>query len=236
MMAGDFRDRLFGFLRSRSIGQPGGLLAEVPPRRPSSVPLAGDDLGARFCNEFTAVGGEASDLAAGDDPAAQLGDWVSGLGLKTAVIDSDPAWSGIGFSIRDVVLAAGMSIETVDGSAVAADLADFDLGITLADAAIAETGTIAQCARPFRPRSISLVPRCHLALVPRDRLLAGFEDFFEGLTSRSPWAVGQDGFESYFTWITGPSRTADIEKTLTIGIHGPARTGAFLLKTELSDG
>ena len=235
MMAGDFRDRLFGFLRSRSFGQPGGLLAEVPPRRPSSVPLAGDDLGARFCNEFTAVGGEASDLAAGDDPAAQLGDWVSGLGLKTAVIDSDPAWASIGLPVRELVEAAGLSIETVDGSAGPADLAGFDLGITLADAAIAETGSIVQCARPFRPRSISLVPRCHLALVPRDRLLGGLEDFFEGIEEGASWAGGDADFDTYFTWITGPSRTADIEKTLTIGVHGPGRTGVFLLGGEGRD-
>lgn len=235
-MTGDFRDRLFGFLRSRSVGQPGGLFAEASAKRPSSAPVPGDDLGARFCGELSAVGGEAEDLRDSADPAVELGGWLSGLGLQTAVIDSDPAWSATGLSIKSIVESAGMSLETVDGSAVPADLVDFDLGITLADAAIAETGSIAQCARPFRPRSISLVPRCHLVLVPRDRLLAAPEDLFEGVTSHATWAGGKEGFESYFTWITGPSRTADIEKTLTIGVHGPARMGVFLLKMEPGDG
>ncbi len=235
-MPENYRDRLFGFLKSRAVGQPGELFTEVPRERPSSAPLPADDLGARFCSELNAVGGEASDLASSADPAAELGGWLQGLGLKTAVIDSDPGWKVVGLPIRELVEGAGLGLERVDGSARPADLAEFDLGITLADAAIAETGTIAQCARPFRPRSISLVPRCHLVLVPRDRLLASLEDLFEGITSGASWAGGPEEFASYFTWITGPSRTADIEKTLTIGVHGPARTGAFLLGTESQDG
>ena len=234
-MTENYRDRLFGFLKSRAVGQPGELFTEASRERPSSAPRCGDDLGARFCSELNAVGGEASDLASSADPAAELGGWLQGLGLKTAVIDSDPRWKVTGLPIREIVEGAGLELERVDGSALPADLARFDLGITLADAAIAETGTIAQCATPFRPRSISLVPRCHLVLVPADRLLASLEDLFEGISSGAEWAGGPEGFASYFTWMTGPSRTADIEKTLTIGIHGPARTGAFLLGAESQD-
>ncbi len=234
-MTENYRDRLFGFLKSRAVGQPGELFTEASRERPSSAPRCGDDLGARFCSELNAVGGEASDLASSADPAAELGGWLQGLGLKTAVIDSDPRWKVTGLPIREIVEGAGLELERVDGSALPADLARFDLGITLADAAIAETGTIAQCASPFRPRSISLVPRCHLVLVPADRLLASLEDLFEGISSGAEWAGGPEGFASYFTWMTGPSRTADIEKTLTIGVHGPARTGAFLLGAESQD-
>lgn len=235
-MAGDYRERLFGFLRSRAVGQPGELLVEEPLPRPSSVPLAGDDLARRFCSELQAVGGETFDLTASADPAAEIGGWLKGLGMERAVIDSDPAWDRLVLPVRDVVASAGLSLESVDSSASPTELAEFDLGVTLADAAIAETGTIAQCARPFRPRSISLVPRCHMVLVPADRLLGGFEDFFEGVDEGATWASGDADFDSYFTWITGPSRTADIEKTLTIGVHGPGRTGVFLLGEEVSNG
>ena len=228
-MTEEYRDRLFGFLRSRAVGEPGGLFVETSPMRPSPVPGAGEELGARFCSELSAVGGEAVDLAGKEKPGVELESWLGGLGIEGAVIDSDPAWAAIGLPVREIVEAAGLSIETVDGSAAPADLAGFDLGITLADAAIAETGSIVQCARSFRPRSISLVPRCHLVLVPRDRLLGGLEDFFEGIEDGASWAGGDADFDSYFTWITGPSRTADIEKTLTIGVHGPGRIGAFLL-------
>ena len=235
MMAGAYRDRLFGFLRSRAVGEPGGLFVETAAARPSSVPGVDEDLRERFCAELSAVGGEAVDLAGRGEPGVELESWLRGLGIEGAVIDSDLAWASIGLPVRELVEAAGLRIETVDGSAGPADLAGFDLGITLADAAIAETGSIVQCARPFRPRSISLVPRCHLALVPRDRLLGGLEDFFEGIEEGASWAGGDADFDTYFTWITGPSRTADIEKTLTIGVHGPGRTGVFLLGGEGRD-
>ena len=234
-MAEKYRDRLFGFLKSRAVGQRGELFTEASRERPSSAPRSGDDLGARFCSELNAVGGEAADLAASADPAAELGSWLQGLGLKTAVIDSDPSWELTGLPMREIVEGAGLELERVDASALPAELSEVDLGITLADAAIAETGTIAQCARPFRPRSISLVPRCHLVLVPRDRLLASLEDLFEGISSGAEWTGGPERFASYFTWMTGPRRPADIETTLTSGVHGPARAGAFLLAAEPRD-
>jgi L-lactate dehydrogenase complex protein LldG len=228
-MSGNYRDKLLGFLKSRAIGQPADLFAGRQYPRPSSAPLAGDDLGARFCIEAAAVGSEVSDLASVAGPAGAIREWLAGLGLGSAVVDSDPRWSSIGFSIREITESAGLAVDTVDGSTIPGDLAEIDLGITLADAAIAETGTIIQCARPFRPRSISLVPGCHLALVPRDRLLGSLEDFFEGIMSGADWAGGDADFGSYFTWMTGPSKTADIEKVLTVGVHGPGRTGIFLL-------
>ena len=235
-MPADYRERLFGFLRSRAVGQPGELLVEDPAPRPSTAPGTGDDLAERFLSELSAVGGEAVNLGAGEDPAAELGNWLKGLGLESAAMDSDPAWELLALPVRELLASAGLAVDSVDSSVTPQELAGYDLGVTLADAAIAETGTIAQCARPFRPRAISLVPRCHLVLVPSDRLLGGLEDFFEGIDEGACWATGDADFDSYFTWITGPSRTADIEKTLTIGVHGPERTGAFLLGEGVSDG
>ena len=235
-MAEDYRERLLGFLRSRAVGDAGELLVEDPAPPPSSAPAAGDHLAERFRSELSAVGGDAVDLTASSDPAAELGSWLSGLGLESAVIDSDPAWSRLALPVKELIVSAGLSVDSVDSSATPSELARYDLGVTLADAAIAETGTIAQCARSFRPRAISLVPRCHLVIVPSDRLLGCMEDFFEGIDQGASWAAGDADFDSYFTWITGPSRTADIEKTLTIGVHGPGRTGVFLLAEEASDG
>ena len=91
---------------------------------------------------------------------------------------------------------------------------DVDVGITTAQAAIAETGTLVLDSSRERHRLISLVPPVHIAIVAASRIYATLADVL---------ALLQDGKElsPAITFITGPSRTADIELTLTIGVHGP---------------
>ena len=89
-----------------------------------------------------------------------------------------------------------------------------DIGITGADAAIAETGSLVILSGDGKPRAASLLPPTHLAIVQRRDLFATMGEFFAARASaiRSSAAC---------TFVTGPSRTADIELTLTLGVHGP---------------
>jgi len=89
-------------------------------------------------------------------------------------------------------------------------LAACDLGVTEADAAFPETGTLLLRSGPDRPRMVSLLPRMHLAIINEAILQPDLSPAFE--------QVKDDG---YFVMVTGPSRTADIELTVTIGVHGP---------------
>jgi L-lactate utilization protein LutC len=89
-----------------------------------------------------------------------------------------------------------------------------DIGITSADFALADTGTLVMIASPREARMISLLPPMHIALVPRDRILTGLDELFTVL----PRPVEQT---SSMVLITGPSRTADIEQFLVRGVHGP---------------
>ena len=155
-MAEDYRERLLGFLRSRAVGDAGELLVEDPAPPPSSAPAAGDHLAERFRSELSAVGGDAVDLTASSDPAAELGSWLSGLGLESAVIDSDPAWSRLALPVKELIVSAGLSVDSVDSSATPSELARYDLGVTLADAAIAETGTIATIANTKTPSDFNV--------------------------------------------------------------------------------
>lgn len=81
-------------------------------------------------------------------------------------------------------------------------------------AAIAETGSIVCQSTGGKTAQASLLPSHHVALVPRENILATLDDFF-ALYAASP--------PTNMTLITGPSRTADIELNLVIGAHGPAR-------------
>jgi L-lactate dehydrogenase complex protein LldG len=102
------------------------------------------------------------------------------------------------------------------GSSPRAEQAVADVGVTGCHGAIAETGSLALLSTPGCSRAVSLLPPLHVALVRPDDLFYGMSDFF---------AAHADGIAavSSCTFVTGPSRTADIELSLTIGVHGPAR-------------
>src|SRR6185436_18691898 len=94
------------------------------------------------------------------------------------------------------------------------DLFDIDIGITTAQAAIAETGTLVLDSSRERNRLISLVPPVHIAIVEAANLHSTLGETLAALQS-------DDEISPVVTFITGPSRTADIELTLAIGVHGP---------------
>ena len=88
------------------------------------------------------------------------------------------------------------------------------VGITGALAGIADTGTLALVSSSMRPRLASLLPPTHIALLPSARLFPNMASFFAAHPD-----VTRDA--SNLVFVTGPSRTADIELTLQRGVHGP---------------
>ncbi len=115
---------------------------------------------------------------------------------------------------------AGCEIATVrvkGGPPVAAfkkRLAENDAGIVEADYAIAATGTLAMIGAPTRPRSLSLIPPNNIVLLSAARILPNLAAVLD--------AVGRETIAAQpMVLITGPSRTADIEKRIVIGVHGP---------------
>lgn len=88
------------------------------------------------------------------------------------------------------------------------------LGITCADYALADTGTLVMISSREEARLVSLLPPAHVAIVPRERVLTGLDE----LLTRLPHPAEQT---SSMVLITGPSRTADIEQILVRGVHGP---------------
>jgi L-lactate dehydrogenase complex protein LldG len=101
-------------------------------------------------------------------------------------------------------------------------LAGADLGLTTADLAIAETGSLVLASGPGKGRAVSLLPPCHVAVVTLDRLVGSLEDAAAVLEARAAAAASPaDAAGANVVLVTGPSRTADIELTLTRGVHGP---------------
>ncbi len=92
--------------------------------------------------------------------------------------------------------------------------AEAKIGITRMDWALADTGTLADDSTSAGQRLASSLPNIHVALVETGRILPDLRSL---LTKITP------GKSGYLSMITGPSRTADIERVLTIGVHGPER-------------
>lgn len=236
--AGSYRDRLLGFLYQRAPRRPTADIGVKSGDRPT-IDL-GEETGAfRFARELSAVGGEVHEARAGESaPEAIVRVFAESSGsLERGALlarDADPYWmsptgdDGFAKSLE----ALGIELVDVDGSTAAGELARLQFGLTVADAALAETGTIVQLARSFRPRSLSLLPFHHIVVLPSERIYETFDEFLAVQEERSRSESARSAPEErYFTWITGPSRTADIEKVLTIGVHGPARLSVILLES-----
>jgi L-lactate dehydrogenase complex protein LldG len=117
-------------------------------------------------------------------------------------------------------LASGIAVEA--RGAMDADL----VGITGCFCAIAETGTLMLCGSPAAPATVSLLPETHIAIVPASRIVPGMEEGFalaRAELGQLPRAVN---------FISGPSRTGDIEQTIVLGAHGPYRVHLILLTAE----
>ena len=99
---------------------------------------------------------------------------------------------------------------------------DVKYGLTGAEAAFAETGSIVVRSGPGRPRMASLIPLIHVVLLPADRI---FRSPMHWLTDPGSDAAGA----ANVVYITGPSRTADIEQKLTLGVHGPRELHIILV-------
>ena len=88
------------------------------------------------------------------------------------------------------------------------------VGISQLDWAIANTGTLVQDASPVDRRLVSTLPLIHIALIRSDRLVPDLPALLAKIRPEQT---------NYISFITGPSRTADIERVLTIGVHGPEK-------------
>lgn len=100
-------------------------------------------------------------------------------------------------------------------------VANADIGLTTAEWAIAETGSLVLVGAPGNGRSVTLLPPVHVAVVPLDRVIGTV-----------PEAIGKyAGGEvpANLCFHTGPSRTGDIEMTLSIGVHGPGEVHVLLV-------
>ncbi len=161
----------------------------------------------RFVRELTALGGTACIVPAGEVQAM-----VEAL-LKARGIDRVQMGDGVPCIDRAALEAAGVRVQLDAADAIRA-------GITGALAGIVETGSIVVTGGPGRPLTASLLPGFHIAVLAVEQLVPTVADALAlpAVHEASAGAI-----------ITGPSRTADIEMTLTLGVHGPGELHVILV-------
>ena len=194
------RDQILRRLRSVSPRLPPAGASSAPPVAAASL----DECIARFSAEAAALGVDCHVESSADDVRRRVGSIVNGR----SVLSWDRPW--LPYSTGDVLTTALFADAPTVQQATAA------LGVTGCDAAVAETGSLVLFSGPGRARTVSLLPPLHLAIVERDTLCYSLAEVFTRYHQRL-----RD--DASCTIITGPSRTADIELTLTLGIHGPGR-------------
>jgi len=161
---------------------------------------------AMMLQRVEALAGKTRRVATAQDARAYVG---SVLGGKSAVASNAPFLQECG--ILDL---AGVQSGFTAAPELRTLCATADVGITSADYALADTGTLVMLSSPQEARLISLLPPVHIAVVPPQRVLTSLDELLIIL----PHPAEQT---SSMVLITGPSRTADIEQILVRGVHGP---------------
>ncbi|MCY3567205.1 MAG: LUD domain-containing protein [Chloroflexi bacterium] len=167
--------------------------------------ISATDRISQFAEALHAAQGEIAYLDSWDE----LWDFAASLGDDVPVVS--PAAHGF--------LRRG---ELPDADDPLRSIADRLVGITVAALGVAETGSLLLIERAPIDRAVSLLTRHLIVAVGQDDIVDDLADGFR-------WLADQPRAAAYATFVTGPSRTADIERSLTIGVQGPSRLTAAVL-------
>ncbi len=199
----------------RSLGRTAsGLTAEKPailsPR--SAQPL--DKEIEQFLQEIAALQGVGRQM----EPAAvgeALNALVSERGVHKAVLWDTPFLKklDVGGQLQ------GWGVELVPPDADKYQLAQCDLGVTEADFLLAETGTVVLRSSREKPRAVSLLPPAHLVIASPQAFRPDLQQVFD-----------EAKHDPYLVFVTGASRTSDIELVSTLGVHGPRYFHVWLVR------
>jgi L-lactate utilization protein LutC len=191
---------------------------------------AGDDLCAALAAEIEAVGGTAVVVERTDGAKEQVASLLEQYSPKSAVLWQHAVLERLDvYSLLDSRGAKWhdhRSLSQLDSKEQRAAILAADIGISSVDFAVAETGTLAVCSKPGRERVISLLPPVHIAIVEESQIVPDLFDVFSELAK-----LDFDELASNLAFVTGPSKTGDIELQLTTGVHGPGKWHVIIIAT-----
>lgn len=188
-------------------------------RPPHVVPARARGLSHRervnlFLKLAAMSGATVESVPAADAVPGAVADYLAGNNLPARLrLAPDPWLTGLPWGARPILeVSAGIARP------------DDPAGVTSCFAAIAETGTLMLLSGPNAPTTLNFLPETHIVVARADQVVGPFEEALVRLRAR-----GADFMPRTVNFITGPSRTADIEQTMYMGAHGPKRLQVILV-------
>ncbi|WP_298816913.1 LutC/YkgG family protein [Chloroflexus sp.] len=228
------RDQILANLRTSLNANRPWLLNEAsraPHEPPPFVLPPENDLAAQFAAELTKLEGKAYRVPNADEALAVIDRLIEET-QASSIISWDLDQIGLP-GLAELLTARGITLAdtTARGEERKARLQALEpipLCISGVELAIAESGSLLLRHGPGKPRIASLLAPCHIAIVFAHQLVRGLGEALSLLAQR----YGDEVFgpTSNLTFITGPSRTADIEMTLSLGIHGPPQIHVIIVE------
>jgi L-lactate dehydrogenase complex protein LldG len=174
---------------------------------PARVDLDPESLVDLFVAKARAVSATVAAVDSMDELPGAVASYLAGENLPARLVQA-PA-------LMDIDWSSAPTLETRVGAAKETD----ETSLTTSIAGVAETGTLLLASGPDTPTTLNFVPPTHIVVLRRDAIVGSYEDAWDRLRR----AYQGDGQPRAANFITGPSRTGDIEQKIEIGVHGPLR-------------
>jgi len=203
----------------------------VTANTPVAIPPAPtrDLLQRRFSERASKLGVSVERVTALDAVAALAAALAEAVAPDLRRVVLAPALERAYPALRAYLEACGIAITPIDTANPAATFGPLAIGISAASLGVAETGSYA-IADSLADRLVRMLAYRHIVVLDAARLVYGLDEAGMWLRDRLTGADG-DAAGRYASFITGPSRTADIEMSLSVGAHGPAELRIVLLDT-----
>jgi len=212
------RDEIFANIR-RSLGVKGteatrrGIVADRLERAPRGVAVArgqvsGEERLALFRTQAESALATVTEVASAAEVPQAVAEYLRNHNLPAAIrMGEDPRLTALPWDATALELSRGRS-EGADLNAV-----------SHAFGAVAETGSLVMVSGPENPSTLNFLPDNHIVVVSAKDVAGDYESVWQKVR----FAFGKSGMPRTVNWITGPSRSGDIEQTMLLGAHGPRR-------------
>jgi L-lactate dehydrogenase complex protein LldG len=189
---------------------------------PSRGRLVGDQLIDLFCEEAKRVNATITRVDHFDNVPTAVGAYLREHQLPAKIkLAPHPRLKSLDWQQTTSLMVA-------DGRADGDD----PVSVSLALGGVAETGTLVMASGPDTPTSLNFLPLDHIVVLDAADLAGDYEAVWAKIRAKAKEAGKSGQMPRTVNWITGPSRTADIEQTLLLGAHGPQRLHIILVDKE----